>query len=152
MTRMLRTALLVALAAVPPAAAEELVYFRNGRAMRVEKTRHQGQWLYLSLGSEQEMGVLLRQVKKVEPAEPLPQGSRDASVAPNLVAGGGGGAAGYVPPAVAESYDATEVGEEPAVAAPVPPELQQQAMPGQGAPQGQELVPRTRRSGRFPRR
>lgn len=151
MTRAIVLALLVAGIAAAPAAAEEVVYFKNGQAIRVEKTRQDGKWLFLSLGAEQEMGVLRGHVEKVEHAEPPPQAGRDASVAPNLVTSGGGGGAGYVTPVVAESYDATEVGEEPAVAPPVPQDPQAQVQGQQ--PQGQELVPRAvRRQGRYPRR
>jgi hypothetical protein len=149
-------ALALAVAVSAPALGEDLVYFQNGQAMRVDKTRREGKWLYLTLAAEQEMAVLARQVKKVEPAPILPGGAHSGSVAANLVQSGGGGG-GYVPAApIAESYDATEMGEEPQVAQPTPDQLQQQQIQQQmqQAAQGADLVPRNpniRRAGR-PRR
>jgi hypothetical protein len=127
-----------------PAIAEEIVVFKNGQAMRVDKTRRDGKWLYISIASEQEMGVLAHQVKGVEPAEPLPQRGRDAAVAANLVSSGGG--AGYVSPPVAESFEVPEGGEE-IVSPQVSPQEAQQQVQGQAPQQGQDLVPRSRRAG-----
>ncbi len=146
MTRAVASIVMTALVAATGAAAEELVYFRNGQAMRVEKTRQDGRWLYLTLASEQEMGILLRQVKKVEPAEPLPNGVRETPVVANVVSGAGAGG-GYSAPVATETYDAAaEMGEEQAVQQAIPPEM---AVPPGGQPQipqGQDLVPRPRRS------
>jgi len=146
---------LAVMVSAPAAVAEDLVYFQNGQAMRVDKTRREGKWLYLTLAAEQEMAVLARQVKKVEPAPTLPGGAHSGSMAANLVQSSGGG--GYVPAApIAESYDATEMGEEPQVVQPTPDQLQQQQIQQQmqQAAQGADLVPRNpniRRAGR-PRR
>jgi hypothetical protein len=142
-------AIALALAAGAPAAADELVVFTNGKAMRVEKTRREGKWLYLSLGAEQEMAVLARLVRGVE-ASPAPVAAvrGDANPANVLGVSAGGGVA-YTPPPVAEAYDPGEVvAEEGAAVAPgvaqPPPQL---------PPQGQELAPRggRRAGGRFPR-
>lgn len=146
----LAAAMVVGLIATGTAKAEEVVHFKNGQAMRVEKTRQDGRWLYMTLASEQEMGVLLRQIKQVEPAEILPGAVKDTSVSANLVSGGGPGVGGgYVAPAVAESYDAAELaGEEPQSVQQLPGDLQQQqqnAAQGAMPPQGQDLVPSQRR-------
>jgi hypothetical protein len=142
--------LALALVAGAPAAADEFVLFTNGKAMRVEKTRRDGKWLYLTLGAEQEMGVLARQVKGVEEAPPAVAGARADSGPANILGiGGGGGGASYSPPPVAEAFESGEVmGEEAGVAAPAAPQGA-----GSAAPlPGQDLAPRGgRRGGRFPR-
>jgi len=152
MIRFLAISMIAAIAAAAPGFAEEVVYFENGQAIRVEKTRRDGGWLFLELGSDGEMAVLLRQVKKVEEAAPIPGQSGKTSTVANVVSGGGGRPA---PPvrrgAVSQSYD-TSRGSEPDVA-----EGQQNAaavaVPGAavrapGPAQGRDLVPRnTRRRG-----
>lgn len=157
MTRTRLTGVLLGFLVAGPALAEEVVYFQNGQAMRVDKTRREGKWLFLSLSDAGEMGVLLRQVKKVELAPALPPGTQGSSVAANLVSGGGSGG-GYVSPQpIAESYDASGLVDDPAVAAAIPDQVQQQQQIQQqmqaAAAQGQELVPRgIRRGGRPTRR
>jgi hypothetical protein len=141
-------AFILALLAVAPAAADEFVIFANGKAMRVEKTRRDGKWLYLDLGAEQEMAVLARQVKEVEVSPSALRSVLANSGLANVLGIGGGGGASYTPPPVAEAYEAGEmVAEEGAAAVPVQPQVAPPAVP-----QGQELVPRGgRRGGRAPR-
>jgi hypothetical protein len=69
--------------------ADMLVVFQNGRTLRVESVRDEGQWLFLTLGKKSEMGVLARLISSVDEIE----GEAPAQL-PNVVspAGGSGGA------------------------------------------------------------
>ncbi len=151
MIRFLAISMIAAIAATAPGFGEEVVYFENGQAMRVEKTRRDGLWLFLELDADGEMAVLLRQVKKVEKVEPIAgQRGRSSSVA-NVVSAAG--RRPVVPArrgAVSQSYDTTQTGAEPGVAegqgaaAAVAAADAAQRAAGQ---QGQDLVPRARRRG-----
>ncbi len=154
MIRFLAISMIAAVAVSAPGFGEEVVYFENGQAIRVEKTRRDGNWLFLELDSDGEMAVLLRQVKKVEEAAPIAGKSGKTSTVANVVSGGGGRPARAARRgAVSQSYD-TSRESEPDVA-----EDQQNAavvaVPGAarraaGPARGQDLVPRNarRRGGR----
>lgn len=152
MIRFLAISMIAAIAAAAPGFGEEVVYFENGQAMRVEKTRRDGRWLFLELDADGEMAVLLRQVKKVEEAEPLAGQSGKSSPVANVVSAAGRRAA---PPArrgaVSQSYDTTRSGAEPDVAegqeAAAVVAVPNAAQRARGAQQGQDLVPRTTRRG-----
>jgi hypothetical protein len=151
MMRALVFGLAVAVAATSLGFGEEIVYFENGQAMRVEKTRREGRWLFMEMESDGEMAVLLRQVSKVEEAQALTGKGGAGSTPANVVSAAGGRPA---PPArrsggrVSQSYGGARSGQEPAAGAQ-PRQAAGEQEEAQEAPagvQGQDLVPRA-----FPR-
>ncbi|MEE9219734.1 MAG: hypothetical protein V3U98_11775 [Acidobacteriota bacterium] len=144
MKRAAITAVLLAVFAASPCLAEEIVYFDNGQALRVEKTRREGKWLFMELSSEGELGVLLRQIKKVEEVQEEPPGSkRSGSVAANVVsASGAGNSRGRGRAPVAAAYESTRRGQAQN-APPSTAQPGQQVQPAPAVPRGRNLVPTT---------
>jgi hypothetical protein len=65
--------------------ADKLVVFHNGRTLRVENVRDEGQWLFLTLGKKSEMGVLARLIASVDDIE-----GDAAAQLPNVQSAAGG--------------------------------------------------------------
>ena len=79
-------AVALVLACGSPVHADKLVVFHNGRTLRVENVRDEGQWLFLTLGKKSEMGVLTRLIASVDDIE----GEAPAQL-PNVQSAAGGG-------------------------------------------------------------
>ena len=84
-------ALVLGLAIGGQVQADKLVVFHNGRTLRVENVRDEGQWLFLTLGKKSEMGVLARLISSVDEIE----GEAPAQL-PNVVSPAGGSAGASV--------------------------------------------------------
>ncbi len=112
-----------ALTLAAPAAvhADKLVVFHNGRTLRVQEFRTEGDWGYLVLGKRSEIGVpgkLIAQVLDVTSAQP--------ATVPNVQAAAGGGGGG-VDPSGGRPAPTRIVGQaDPAMEQPIPLTLEGQ--------------------------
>lgn len=68
-SRLMPVALLVLALPGPAAHADKLVVFQNGRSIRVEEIRRDGEWTYLALGRKSEMGVPTNLIASVTEAQ-----------------------------------------------------------------------------------
>ena len=77
-----------------PASADQLVVFKNGKAMRVKSTVHDGKWLKCEFEDKSFLSILNSQVSSVEEAT---LASNNANLRVNQMVAGSGGGGGFNP-------------------------------------------------------